>query len=211
MNDNSMNDSQQPQGPTASSRAVRRIVTGHDAQGRSMVTEDRIAPSVHTNPKRVGYHLTQLWMTDQTPVRVSNEPDPTSRPLKLEPPKNGSVIRIVEFGPEGEWLDQIDAEATKVAWGAIGTNTASTNRDGKAKHPFMHRTQSVDYCYVLEGEIYLVLDSEEVLMRQGDFAVERGTNHAWANRSGKPCKLLFVLIDGVFDPQIAQHFPPAHG
>lgn len=190
---------------------VRRIVTGHNGQGRSMVCEDGIAPSVHTNPRRVGYCLTQLWMTDQTPALVTNEADPTSRPLKLEPPKNGTVVRIVEFGPEGEWLDKIDADATRVAWGAIGTTTASTNQDGKAKHPFMHRTQSVDYCYVLEGEITLVLDNEEVLMRQGDFAVERGTNHAWANRSGKPCRLLFVLIDGVFDPAIAHHFKPAHG
>jgi mannose-6-phosphate isomerase-like protein (cupin superfamily) len=195
-----MSDSSKPQGH------IRRIVTGHDAQGRSMVIEDRAAPSVHTNPKRVGYCLTQLWMTDQTPAAVGNEPDPTSRPLKLEPPKNGSVVRIVEFGPEGEWLAKIDAQAARVAWDAIGTSTSSTNRDGRAKHPFMHRTQSVDYCYVIEGEVTLVLDNEEVLMRQGDFAVERGTNHAWANRSGKPCKLLFVLIDGTFDPHIARQF-----
>ena len=188
----------------------RRIVTGHDEQRRSMVSEDRAAPSVHTNPKRVGYCLTQLWMTDQMPAFVGNEADPTSRPLKLEPSKNGTVVRIVEFGPEGEWLQKIDADATRVAWGAIGTDSASTNRDGKAKHPFMHRTQSVDYCYVIEGEITLVLDNEEVLMRQGDFAVERGTNHAWANRSGKPCKMLFVLIDGQFDPDIARHLDSAH-
>jgi uncharacterized cupin superfamily protein len=70
----------------------------------------------------------------------------------------------------------------------------------------MHRTESVDYALILEGEIYLVLDQEERLMRQGDFLVERGTSHAWANRSGKPCKILFVLIDGKFDPELAKHF-----
>ncbi len=185
---------------------IRRIVTGHDAQGRAIVTEDQLAPSVHTNPKRVGYHLTQLWMTDQTPAYVGNEADPTSRPLKLEPPKNGTVVRIIEFGPEGEWLEKIDAQGSKVAWGALGTQTASTNQTGQAKHPFMHRTQTVDYALVLEGEITLVLDEEEVLMKTGDFLVERGTNHAWANRSGKMCRVLFVLIDGQFDPDIARHF-----
>ena len=185
---------------------IRRIVTGHDAQGRAIVTEDQLAPSVHTNPKRVGYHLTQLWMTDQTPAYVGNEADPTSRPLKLEPPKNGTVVRIIEFGPEGEWLEKIDAQGSKVAWGALGTQTASTNQTGQAKHPFMHRTQTVDYALVLEGEITLVLDEEEVLMKTGDFLVERGTNHAWANRSGKMCRVLFVLIDGQFDPEIARHF-----
>ena len=191
----------------ASQRTVRRIVTGHDAQGLSIVTEDRAAPSVHTNPQRVGYHLTQLWMTDQSPAFVGNDADPTDRPLKLEPPPGGTVVRIVEFGPEGDWLNAMDTEATRKSWGALGTQSASTNRGGKAaKHPFMHRTQTVDYGLVLEGEITLLLDNEEVLMRQGDVVVERGTNHAWANRSGKPCRMLFVLVDGVFDPQIKQHF-----
>jgi mannose-6-phosphate isomerase-like protein (cupin superfamily) len=191
-------------------RPVRRIVTGHDSQGQSYVTEDRNAPSVHTNPKRVGYHLTQLWMTDESPAFVGNEDDPTSRPLRLEPPKGGTVVRIIEFGPEGDWLTKIDANDTKVAWGALGTDTASTYADGKAKHPFMHRTESVDYALVLEGEITLVLDKEDVIMKTGDFLVERGTNHAWANRSGKPCRMLFVLIDGKFDPQIGKHFVPGH-
>jgi quercetin dioxygenase-like cupin family protein len=185
---------------------VRRIVTGHDEQGLSYVTDDGFAPSVHTNPKRVGYCLTQLWMTDESPARVDNGADPTSRPLKLEPPKGGTVVRIIEFGPEGDWITKIDTDDAKVAWGALGTSTAGTNTSGRAKHPFMHRTESVDYALVLEGEITLVLDQEEVLMREGDFLVERGTNHAWANRSGKPCRMLFVLIDGSFDPAISQHF-----
>ena len=70
----------------------------------------------------------------------------------------------------------------------------------------MHRTQSVDYCLVLEGEIHIVLDTGEVLMKTGDFLVERGTNHAWANRSGKPCRMLFVLVDGVFEKGLAERF-----
>lgn len=183
---------------------VRRIVTGHDSEGRSMVTDDGAAPVVRTNPRRVGFCATELWMTHQTPAPVGNEPDPTpSRPITLEPPRNGTVVRIVEFGPEGEWLEKLDAAGTAEAWGAFGTDKASTNRTGKAKHPLIHRTQTVDYCMVLEGEITLVLDQEEVHMRAGDFCVERGTNHAWANRSGKPCRILFVLIDGAFDPTLA--------
>ena len=183
---------------------VRRIVTGHDSAGRAIFTEDGAAPSVHTNPKRVGYHLTNLWMTDQTPCFVGNDADPTSRPLKLEPPNNGTVVRIIEFGPEGEWTKNLDGAGAKEAFGALGTNTASTYQSGG--HPLMHRTESVDYALVLEGEIHIVLDVGERLMREGDFLVERGTNHAWANRSGKPCKMLFVLIDGKFDPEIGKHF-----
>lgn len=198
-----------PTADTPGRGAIRRIVTGHDANGRSIVTHDGPAPSVHTNPKRVGYVLTQLWATQQTPAQVGNEPDPTSMPLKLEPPKNGSVVRIVEFGPEGDWLERLSTDDTKVAWGALGTSTASTNQRGDARHPFMHRTESVDYGLVLDGEITLVLDEAEVVMKAGDFLVERGTNHAWANRSGKPCRILFVLIDGRFDPGLAAHFDDA--
>ena len=183
---------------------VRRIVTGHDAHGKSIFTEDAAAPSVHTNPRRVGYHLTNLWMTDQTPCLVGNEADPTTRPLTLEPPKNGTVVRIVEFGPEGEWTKDLDGSGAKEAFGAMGTDKASTYKPGG--HPLMHRTESVDYALVLEGEIVIVLDDSERLMKQGDFLVERGTSHAWANRSGKPCKMLFVLIDGAFDPAIGKHF-----
>jgi len=138
---------------------------------------------------------------------VDNGADPTAMPLKLEPPPNGTVVRIIEFGPEGEWLQRLSADDTRLAWGALGTDTASTNTDGRARHPFMHRTESVDYALVLEGEITLVLDREEVLMKAGDFLVERGTNHAWANRSGRPCRMLFVLIDGCFDDELRQRLP----
>jgi mannose-6-phosphate isomerase-like protein (cupin superfamily) len=162
---------------------VRRIVTGHDENGLAIITEDGAAPSVHTNPKREGFYLTNLWVTHETPVPINNDPDPTSAPLQLEPPKNGSVVRIIEFGPEGEWLKKLDNDGAKTAFGAMGTDKASTFRPGG--HPLMHRTESVDYALILEGEIYLVLDKEERLMKTGDFLVERGTNHAWANRSGK--------------------------
>lgn len=193
---------------TSAQGQVRRIVTGHDANGLSIVSEDGFAPVTKTNPKRVGYCMTELWMTQQMPVPVDNGADPTfSRPVTLEPPKNGTVVRIVEFGPEGDWMREIGTDGAREAWNAIGTDAASTNRAGGGKHPFMHRTQSVDYCLVLEGEIVLMLDQEEVLMRTGDFAVERGTNHAWANRSDKPCRLLFVLIDGQFEPELAKRFP----
>ena len=183
---------------------VRRIVTGHDASGKAIFAEDGAAPSVHTNPRRVGYCLVDLWKTDQTPCYVGNDPDPTSRALTLEPPENGTVVRIIEFGPEGEWTRNLDANGAKEAFGALGTDKASTYKQGG--HPLMHRTETVDYALVLEGEIYAVLDDYERLMKQGDFLGQRGTNHAWANRSGKPCKMLFVLIDGKFDPEIGKHF-----
>ena len=109
---------------------VRRIVTGHDQEGNAIVTEDGAAPSVHTNPKREGFYLTNLWATHETPALVNNDVDPTAAPLKLEPPKNGTVVRIIEFGPEGEWLKKLDNDGAKTAFGAMGTDKASTYRAG---------------------------------------------------------------------------------
>jgi len=66
----------------------------------------------------------------------------------------------------------------------------------------MHRTESVDYGVVISGEMTLVLDKSETRLREGDVVIQRGTNYAWANRSGKPCRMLFILVDGRFEPGI---------
>jgi len=70
----------------------------------------------------------------------------------------------------------------------------------------MHRTETVDYAVVLSGEITMLLDHSEVELKAGDIVVQVGTNHAWSNRSGKPCRMLFVLIDGKFDPELSEKF-----
>jgi uncharacterized cupin superfamily protein len=67
----------------------------------------------------------------------------------------------------------------------------------------MHCTESIDYAVVLEGELTLILDDEDVVLKAGDVVVQRGTNHSWANRSDKICRVLYVLIDGKFDEELA--------
>jgi hypothetical protein len=79
---------------------VRRIVTGHDRVGKSVVVEDALAPAIKTDPKRPGRYITQLWVTDEVPVTIGNEPDPTSRPITLNPPARGAAFRIVEMPPD---------------------------------------------------------------------------------------------------------------
>ena len=74
------------------------------------------------------------------------------------------------------------------------------------RHPFMHRTESVDYAVVLEGEITMLLDEQDVVLKAGDIVIQRGTNHAWSNRSGKPVRMLYILIDGKFDQNLAAQF-----
>jgi naringenin degradation protein FdeH len=83
----------------------------------------------------------------------------------------------------------------------MGNEQASTFSHNR-RHPFMHRTESVDYAVVLEGEITMLLDDSEVHLKTGDVVIQRGTNHAWSNRSGSPVKMLYVLIDGEFDEEL---------
>ena len=71
----------------------------------------------------------------------------------------------------------------------------------------MHRTASIDYGIVLSGEITLILDDSEVILRAGDVVVQRGTDHAWANRGDVPARVVFVLVDGEFDDALAATLP----
>ena len=181
---------------------VRRLVTGHDADGKAIFVEDGAAPVVHTFERRPGAAITELWKTTATPAPLGSDPDLTAGPMKLQPAAGGSVFRIVTMAPETAEVQARLAQDPKSAFGDIGAKTASTFKAGGA-HPMMHRTETIDYGLVLEGEVYAVLEDSERLMKAGDVIVQRGTNHAWSNRSGKPCKMAFILIDGVFDADLA--------
>ncbi|RJF95679.1 cupin domain-containing protein [Noviherbaspirillum saxi] len=182
-------------------KPIRRIVTGHDAQGKAIVIEDGPLPTVVPIEKIPGTMFHEIWSTEGTPAAVHNGPDPTLGPLMLPPPKHGSRIRVVDIPPDSEEYLTHGAARMKEAFAQIGDAAASTVRTD-SPHPLMHRTESVDYGVVLEGEMTLVLDDSEVLLHQGDVVVQRGTNHAWANRSGRMCRMLFILIDGEYDPAI---------
>src|SRR5689334_2539991 len=149
--------------------APRRIVTGHDASGKSVVLSDG------PNPKTLdigtaAFH--EVWITDATPTPIpAEEPDPTDRPVRVPPPAGGAMVRYTEMAP-----------------GAVTP---------------MHRTETLDVGVVLEGETWLLLDDgSETLVRTGDAVVQRGTNHAWENRSDSPARMLFVLIDGTLSDDV---------
>ena len=190
---------------------IRRVVTGHDADGRAIVIEDGPAPNVRHNPARPGYYLTQLWITPTSPAPIDNGPDPTLSPVALQPPPLGSVIRVIEFPPAALELRNLDPDAAKAAFALFGGQQALTAQHApNTRHPFMHRTETIDYAVVLTGEITMLLDESEVTLKAGDMLVQRGTHHAWTNRSDSPCKVLFVLIDGQFEPALAEKFQDGH-
>ena len=181
---------------------VRRIITGHNGSGEAIISSDGFAPNVVAHPTRPGYFSTQIWTTAATPAPVGDQPDPTLEKLPLAPPANGTTIRVIEFPPEPTSVRNMSAEDARQAFAAIGGREASTFKPG-ALHPLMHRTESIDYGLVLSGEIWLVLDNTETLLKSGDIVVQRGTNHAWSNRSEQPCQMAFILIGGKYEASLA--------
>jgi mannose-6-phosphate isomerase-like protein (cupin superfamily) len=168
---------------------IRRVVTGHDAQGRAVVAMDGPAGAVLHRPSRPGVALTDLWATSGAPA-AQPDGDPVDRPVVLQPPAGGTVFRIVQFDPEDPGaLARADGATAFAAMGAAGAVVAN------ARHPYMHRTDTVDYAVVLQGSITMLLDDEDVELSAGDVVIQNGTSHAWANRGQVPCLVAFVLVD----------------
>lgn len=182
---------------------IHRVVTGHSVSGRAVVSSDGPLPSVVEISAVPGTVFHEVWSTPYTPAPVDNGVDPSQGPLLLPPPAMGTRIRFVDIPPDTAELLSHGAARMKDAFAQIGDESASTVQ-AHSPHPLMHKTESVDYGVVIEGELTLVLDDSEVLLKPGSVVVQRGTNHAWANRSGKPCRMLFVLVDGRYDASISQ-------
>jgi len=160
----------------------RRVVTGHTNDGVSVVLSDGPVPVSRELPADgVSFH--EVWNTEGAPARITAvEPnEPTERTLAVPPPERGTKIRINEFAPG--------------------------HLDERGLQSPVHRTASIDYGIVLEGEITLVLDDSEVTLGPGDIVVQRGTDHAWANRGQVPARVVFVLVDGEFDDGLAATLP----
>ena len=174
-------------------KPVRRVVTGHDAQGRSTVLHDGPAKMLVENPHWPGRGQTRLWITDALPASNVGTEDPAGRATRLEPPPGGTHFLITQVMPESD-LSNLSAEdrenVHKALFAAVGTE-----RTPGAATPAMHRTASIDYVTVLTGEVTLMLDDGEVTLRPFDTVVQRGTSHAWVNRGSSPALLAVVLVD----------------
>ncbi len=181
---------------------IHRIVTGHDAAGKAIVSTVGPLPTVIELAAIPGTVFHEVWSTASTPAAADNGPDPTIGPLTLPPPPLGTRLRFVDIPPDTAEFLALGAARMHDAFTQVGDATASTVR-AHSPHPLMHRTESVDYGIVIDGELTLVLDDSEVALRPGSVVIQRGTNHAWANRSQRPCRILFVLIDAAYDPAIS--------
>jgi len=155
---------------------ARRVVTGHDANGKSVVIADGLPPQDHPmQGPAVGADFFEIWNSPEAIPTLASLPEgePTARPFTIMP-STGHLIRIIDIYPP-----HMGGQRT-----------------------VMHRTRTLDYAIVIEGEIVLVLSDSEVTLGPGEVVVQRGTDHAWENRTEKPAQMVFVLVDGAFDASL---------
>ena len=172
---------------------IRRVVTGVNAEGQALVIQDGAAPVTVERPA-LAMEAALIWTTSETPADLSQYDDPTLRPSAIGPTPGGSLVRVTDFHPQAKG---VESETVLEEFGL--------ERDGQGgRHALMHRTKTLDYAIVLDGEIDMLLDEGEVHLKAGDILVQRGTNHAWVNRSDRPCRIAFVMVD-------AQDYPPPEG
>ena len=169
---------------------MRRIVTGHNDNGKSIVTID--GPPARSIGEDVG-GLFELWNTNGNAVISTDVIDRADDEIILSPPSRGTKFRYFQINPlpEGvpeDMLQEIAADAFE----KVG---AAHHRVDTTKHPAMHKTETVDYIILLKGDVTLILDEEEVDLKPFDVVVQRGTNHAWVNNGNEPALLIAVLID----------------
>ncbi|HEY6451953.1 MAG TPA: cupin domain-containing protein [Steroidobacteraceae bacterium] len=163
------------------SRIPRRVVTGHDGSGKSIVLSDGTPPQHH--PMRgpeIGADFYEIWNTIRSvPMLTSTEArEPNERGFTIMP-VSGHLLRIIDIYPPHEG----------------------------GKRTVMHRTRTLDYVLVIEGEVILVLDDTEVALHMGDVVIQRGTDHAWENRSDKIARMLFFHVDAEFSEELLAKLP----
>src|SRR5262249_10227065 len=144
-----------------------------------------------TIPGRPDFALTNLWVTDAAPASNAGSADAAKRPVVLEPPRNGTIFRVVEFPPDRA-PGGFDRAAAFAAMGADHAMDPDASRH--PRHRDMCEADRVGYGVVVTGEIGAVGGGREVLRGAGDTLVQRGTNHAWSNRSDPPCLVAFTLV-----------------
>ena len=173
---------------------MRRVITGHDENGKSIVVLD--GPPARSIGEDVG-GLFELWNTDGNPINTKDNLDRADNEIILSPPENGSKFRYFQINPtpQGVPMDIMQNMAAE-AFEKIG---AAHHRVDTTKHPAMHKTDTIDYIILLKGDVTLILDQEEVDIKPFDVVVQRGTNHAWVNNGNDPALLIAVLIDSELD------------
>ena len=167
---------------------MRRVVTGHTADGKAIVASDTEVGPV-TSP--TGSEFLQLWGADSAPT-FPHDGSPTQTQAFF-PPVGGFRFVAMTLPPRSV-KPRIDVDMA-AAWREVAGKLPGFLAYMEKDHPGFHATPTIDFEYVVSGEVWLELDDgDEVLLRAGDTLVQNGTRHAWHNRGSEPCLVVGCLI-----------------
>lgn len=177
-------------------KPLRRVVTGHDAEGRSCVLYDSAAPNAVR--RSAGSVFYELWTIDAMPAVLSGFEDggAPGRPLTVSPPLGGAHFRVIQSQADRD-APTNKADQTETFKHSLETETNAERLPGAA-HWGMHRTRSVDYAFMLEGERHMILEESEVLIGRGDVVIQLGNWHSWENRSRVAVRMAFIMVGGEY-------------
>jgi len=173
---------------------VRRVVTGHDDDGRSVILTDGAAPHHWTSDTIPGFGATVPWMTAAEPIDHASDVDAAAADSLIPsfPADGETIMRIVDFPPDAVYPKEADTVIFTELDGHAEKDAGKER--ARSKHFWFHRTDSIDYAIVLSGEVTLILDGEETTLTPGDVVIQRATSHAWSNRTDQNARMLFVLM-----------------
>lgn len=163
---------------------ARVVVTGIGTDGRSTIVSDRNSPTRIVTPT---FAVGDVWRMESVPTTVDAD-NASGANVVLSPPHGGLIVRTVAFPPDSEWKGTGGYGEAMAAIDGADSYEEDKEIDG------LHATDTVDVIVVISGELYAVLQDAEVLLRQGDTLIQRGTKHAWSNRSDKPAIIAAMLV-----------------
>jgi len=174
-------------------KKIRRVVTGHAPDGKSVFVSDDAPPHVVSISGMKDFSITAVWATDHGMTAVPGSTDPTPAMTTFVPGQGGTRFLITVLPPAGQGLEPGTDPAAVAA--AMLTELPGLAQAMEPDHPGMHTTDTVDYDIIISGELYLELDDgKEVRLKPGDIVIQNGTRHAWRNKGKKPCVMYSVLV-----------------
>ncbi len=171
----------------AEEKEIHRVVTSLDANNKSTALYNTMVP---LKMGGAGEGVATVWVTQKTPADFSWNADRSGERKGFTPAKDGSQFLIVDFPPVGPEVDKLPMDTMMKAVGAD-----VPKRGAAPTNPLMHRTRTVDYAIILQGEVDMMLDTGTVHLKAGDVVVQQATNHAWLNHGKEPCRIAFVMMD----------------
>lgn len=163
---------------------ARRYVMATREDGLSdVIIENEVAPG----------NVVDLWINHETPADIAQHADPTNPVPDHEPPEGGAIFRVVTFTKE---MNDVTPEMAVAMHQQLKSVHVPTLEDLRAaKHPSMHKTDTLNYFVCVSGRIWALSEDKDVLLEPGDYIIQHGCMHGWRVVSNEPAVIAAVLID----------------